>query len=129
MISNRLVILINCYSKETCYSLKIIIYQVFWPKSVVILSDNVVVTVVSTNITPHPVIPARNIPAVPLSLVDLGKRLLDASKRGDTMEIRTLMSSGAPFTTDWVTWLTTPLLQHLALVWSSSLVLVIIFFC
>lgn len=39
---------------------------------------------------------------VPMSLVDLGKRLLDASKRGDTYEIRTLMSSGAPFTTDWV---------------------------
>ena len=37
-----------------------------------------------------------------MSLVDLGKRLLDAAKRGETEEVRTLMSNGAPFTTDWV---------------------------
>ncbi|KAK3598060.1 hypothetical protein CHS0354_042433 [Potamilus streckersoni] len=37
-----------------------------------------------------------------MSLVDLGKRLLDAAKRGDTDEVRTLMSNGAPFTTDWL---------------------------
>ncbi len=37
-----------------------------------------------------------------MSLVDLGKRLLDAAKRGDTDDVRTLMSNGAPFTTDWV---------------------------
>ena len=37
-----------------------------------------------------------------MSLVDLGKSLLEAAKRGDTDEVRTLMSNGAPFTTDWV---------------------------
>lgn len=37
-----------------------------------------------------------------MSLVELGKRLLDAAKRGDTDEVRSLMSNGAPFTTDWV---------------------------
>ena len=37
-----------------------------------------------------------------MSLVDFGKRLLEAAKRGDTDEVRTLMSNGAPFTTDWV---------------------------
>ena len=37
-----------------------------------------------------------------MSLVDLGKRLLEAAKRGETEEVRTLMSNGAPFTTDWV---------------------------
>ena len=37
-----------------------------------------------------------------MSLVDLGKRLLEAAKRGETDEVRTLMSNGAPFTTDWV---------------------------
>lgn len=37
-----------------------------------------------------------------MSLVDLGKRLLDAAKRGDTDEVRQLMSNGAPFTTDWL---------------------------
>ncbi|XP_067938868.1 GA-binding protein subunit beta-2-like isoform X2 [Watersipora subatra] len=56
--------------------------------------------VVSPNITGGTILPNRT--TVPMSLVDLGKRLLDASKRGDTMEIRTLMSSGAPFTTDWL---------------------------
>ena len=37
-----------------------------------------------------------------MSLVDLGKRLLEAAKVGQTDEVRTLMSNGAPFTTDWV---------------------------
>ncbi|CAD5113494.1 DgyrCDS2656 [Dimorphilus gyrociliatus] len=37
-----------------------------------------------------------------LSLVDLGKRLIEASKRGDVNEARMLMSNGAPFTTDWL---------------------------
>lgn len=37
-----------------------------------------------------------------MSLVDLGKRLLEAAKRGETDDVRTLMSNGAPFTTDWV---------------------------
>lgn len=37
-----------------------------------------------------------------MSLVDLGKRLLETAKRGDTDEVRALMSNGAPFTTDWL---------------------------
>ena len=37
-----------------------------------------------------------------MSLVDLGKRLLEAAKLGNTDEVRGLMASGAPFTTDWV---------------------------
>ncbi|KAL8584055.1 hypothetical protein ACOMHN_022395 [Nucella lapillus] len=37
-----------------------------------------------------------------MSLVDLGKRLLEAAKRGDTDSVRGLMSNGAPFTTDWL---------------------------
>ncbi|BFZ14057.1 hypothetical protein BsWGS_17095 [Bradybaena similaris] len=37
-----------------------------------------------------------------MSLVDLGKRLLDAAKRGETDTVRALMSNGAPFTTDWL---------------------------
>ncbi|TGZ74896.1 hypothetical protein CRM22_000690 [Opisthorchis felineus] len=36
------------------------------------------------------------------SLVDLGKRLLEAAKNGDVEEVKNLMSSGAPFTTDWL---------------------------
>ena len=36
------------------------------------------------------------------SLVDLGKRLLEASKKGHADEVSMLMTSGAPFTTDWV---------------------------
>ncbi|XP_070178581.1 GA-binding protein subunit beta-1-like isoform X3 [Littorina saxatilis] len=37
-----------------------------------------------------------------MSLVDLGKRLLEAAKRGETETVRALMSNGAPFTTDWL---------------------------
>ena len=36
------------------------------------------------------------------SLVDLGKRLLEASRKGQADEVSMLMASGAPFTTDWV---------------------------
>ena len=36
------------------------------------------------------------------SLVDLGKRLLEASRKGHAEEVSILMASGAPFTTDWV---------------------------
>ncbi|XP_015135530.2 GA-binding protein subunit beta-2 isoform X4 [Gallus gallus] len=45
-----------------------------------------------------------------MSLVDLGKQLLEAARRGEDDEVRTLMASGAPFTTDWLG--TSPL--HLA---------------
>ncbi|XP_061215565.1 GA-binding protein subunit beta-2 [Neopsephotus bourkii] len=45
-----------------------------------------------------------------MSLVDLGKRLLEAARRGEDDEVRKLMASGAPFTTDWLG--TSPL--HLA---------------
>ncbi|XP_073240778.1 uncharacterized protein [Porites lutea] len=44
------------------------------------------------------------------SLVDLGKRLLEASRKGHADEVSVLMASGAPFTTDWLG--TSPL--HLA---------------
>ncbi|RWS09021.1 GA-binding protein subunit beta-2-like protein [Dinothrombium tinctorium] len=37
-----------------------------------------------------------------VNLVDLGKKLLDACKNGETEEVRNLMQSGAPFTTDWL---------------------------
>lgn len=37
-----------------------------------------------------------------MSLVDLGKRLLDAARKGQDDDVRTLMANGAPFTTDWV---------------------------
>ena len=37
-----------------------------------------------------------------MSLVDLGKRLLEAARKGEDDEVRKLMASGAPFTTDWV---------------------------
>ncbi|XP_031425511.1 GA-binding protein subunit beta-1 isoform X2 [Clupea harengus] len=37
-----------------------------------------------------------------MSLVDLGKKLLEASRSGQDDEVRILMSNGAPFTTDWL---------------------------
>ncbi|XP_078576212.1 uncharacterized protein LOC144861949 isoform X2 [Branchiostoma floridae x Branchiostoma japonicum] len=40
--------------------------------------------------------------AAALTLVDLGKRLLDAARKGHDEEVRMLMSNGAPFTTDWL---------------------------
>ncbi|KAJ8383395.1 hypothetical protein AAFF_G00220950 [Aldrovandia affinis] len=45
-----------------------------------------------------------------MSLVDLGKRLLEAARKGQEDDVRLLMASGAPFTTDWLG--TSPL--HLA---------------
>lgn len=36
------------------------------------------------------------------NILDLGKKLLDACKAGETDEVRSLMESGAPFTTDWL---------------------------
>lgn len=47
---------------------------------------------------------------IKMSLVDLGKRLLEAARKGQDDEVRTLMANGAPFTTDWLG--TSPL--HLA---------------
>jgi len=37
-----------------------------------------------------------------MSLVDLGKKLLEAARAGQDDEVRILMANGAPFTTDWV---------------------------
>lgn len=37
-----------------------------------------------------------------LSLVDLGKKLLESARLGETEEVRQLMTNGAPFTTDWL---------------------------
>ncbi|KAM9368344.1 LOW QUALITY PROTEIN: GA-binding protein subunit beta-2 [Phaethornis superciliosus] len=45
-----------------------------------------------------------------MSLVDLGKRLLEAARKGEDDEVRKLMAHGAPCTTDWLG--TSPL--HLA---------------
>ncbi|KAG8509226.1 GA-binding protein subunit beta-2 [Galemys pyrenaicus] len=52
----------------------------------------------------------RRSPGEEMSLVDLGKRLLEAARKGQDDEVRTLMANGAPFTTDWLG--TSPL--HLA---------------
>ncbi|XP_026548287.1 GA-binding protein subunit beta-2-like, partial [Notechis scutatus] len=37
-----------------------------------------------------------------MSLVDLGKKLLEAARQGQDDEVRLLMANGAPFTTDWL---------------------------
>ena len=37
-----------------------------------------------------------------MSLVDLGKKLLEAARAGQDDVVRILMANGAPFTTDWV---------------------------
>uniref|UniRef100_A0A672NSU7 Uncharacterized protein n=1 Tax=Sinocyclocheilus grahami TaxID=75366 RepID=A0A672NSU7_SINGR len=37
-----------------------------------------------------------------MSLVDLGKKLLEAASAGQDDEVRILMANGAPFTTDWL---------------------------
>lgn len=37
-----------------------------------------------------------------MSLVDLGKKLLESARLGETEDVRTLMTNGAPFTTDWL---------------------------
>lgn len=42
-----------------------------------------------------------------VSVMDLGKMLLQCSREGETAKVRELMSRGAPFTTDWLG--TTPL--------------------
>lgn len=52
-----------------------------------------------------------NVCVCQMSLVDLGKRLLEAARKGQDDEVRNLMANGAPFTTDWV---------RLAAVWSDS---------
>ena len=36
------------------------------------------------------------------AVADLGKRLLEASRKGNAEEVRQLMANGAPITTDWV---------------------------
>lgn len=36
------------------------------------------------------------------NLVDLGKQLLECCKNGNTEEVKSLMQSGAPFSTDWL---------------------------
>ncbi|XP_033904054.2 GA-binding protein subunit beta-1 isoform X4 [Acipenser ruthenus] len=41
-------------------------------------------------------------PDCKMSLVDLGKKLLEAARAGQDDEVRILMANGAPFTTDWL---------------------------
>lgn len=44
-----------------------------------------------------------NQPKTPtLSIMDLGKQLLECAKDGQTSKVHDLMCRGAPFTTDWV---------------------------
>lgn len=44
-----------------------------------------------------------NQPKTPtLSIMDLGKQLLECAKDGQTLKVHELMCRGAPFTTDWV---------------------------
>lgn len=40
------------------------------------------------------------------TIVELGKKLLQCAKNGETESVRELMCRGAPFTTDWVCALT-----------------------
>ncbi|CAN7982882.1 unnamed protein product [Ixodes hexagonus] len=47
-------------------------------------------------------LPVQLVPQPSLSLVDLGKQLLESARNGETEEVRQLMTSGAPFTTDWL---------------------------
>lgn len=37
-----------------------------------------------------------------VSIMDLGKQLLECAKEGETKKVHELMCRGAPFTTDWV---------------------------
>ncbi|NXJ15186.1 GABP2 protein, partial [Odontophorus gujanensis] len=37
-----------------------------------------------------------------MSVVELGKRLLEAARRGEDDEVRTLLANGAPFSTNWL---------------------------
>ncbi|MBZ3872854.1 GA-binding protein subunit beta-1 [Sciurus carolinensis] len=55
-------------------------------------------------------IPSEYECSLQMSLVDLGKKLLEAARAGQDDEVRILMANGAPFTTDWLG--TSPL--HLA---------------
>lgn len=49
------------------------------------------------------VINVINQPKTPtLSIMDLGKQLLESAREGDTSKVQDLMCRGAPFTTDWV---------------------------
>uniref|UniRef100_T1ISQ5 Uncharacterized protein n=1 Tax=Strigamia maritima TaxID=126957 RepID=T1ISQ5_STRMM len=64
----------------------------------------------SWNLILYQVVEVLLLPAKAMSLVDLGKRLLESAKLGETEEVRHLMTNGAPFTTDWLG--TSPL--HLA---------------
>lgn len=49
------------------------------------------------------VINVLNQPKAPtLSIMDLGKQLLESAKEGHTNKVHDLMCRGAPFTTDWV---------------------------
>lgn len=49
------------------------------------------------------VINILNQPKAPtLSIMDLGKQLLECAKEGQTAKVHDLMCRGAPFTTDWV---------------------------
>lgn len=49
------------------------------------------------------VINVSNQPKAPtLSIMDLGKQLLECAKDGQTTKVHDLMCRGAPFTTDWV---------------------------
>lgn len=49
------------------------------------------------------VINVLNQPKTPtLSIMDLGKQLLESAREGHTSKVHDLMCRGAPFTTDWV---------------------------
>ena len=45
---------------------------------------------------------AVTVMATSSAVADLGKRLLEASRKGNAEEVRQLMANGAPITTDWV---------------------------
>lgn len=40
--------------------------------------------------------------AATISIMDLGKQLLESAREGQTEHVNQLMCRGAPFTTDWV---------------------------
>lgn len=49
------------------------------------------------------VVNVLNQPKTPtLSIMDLGKQLLESAREGQTNKVHDLMCRGAPFTTDWV---------------------------
>lgn len=49
------------------------------------------------------VINVLNQPKAPtVSIMDLGKQLLESAKEGQKSRVHDLMCRGAPFTTDWV---------------------------